>query len=172
MFLNAAADLLAGYLGIQKIFNGDVYNTIAPTEKLITLAIYISTVRTKALNKYFIIGIVMVILLSIWGYARQTVSGMFHHDVFIISGFVLAILSYAYMRDLMLNQARPFTPLFWFSFANMIYYTMMVASISAMPVALRISYDFAAQIHLGNDLAYILWSTFITFGIVWNQKKP
>jgi hypothetical protein len=172
MFLNAAADLLANYIGMKFIYNGDVYNTVAPAEKLITLGIYIATAHTRTLNKYFFVGMALVAGLSIWGYVKQTVPGFFHSDVFVISGFIMAILSYIYMRQIIFNQAQPFTPLFWFSFANMIYYTMMVASISAMPVALLISNEFAMQIHFGNDLAYIFWSTFITFGILWNQKKP
>lgn len=138
---------------------------------MITLGIYIGTTQAIAMRKYYTIGMACVILLAAWGFIKEGVADHLHYDAYIISGFVISILSYLYMRQFILHRSNPFTSLFWFSFANLLEYTLMVSSISASFAAVTIDQKFAQQIFIGNDIAYILWSCIITFGIIWNQKK-
>lgn len=171
LIFTCIADVIASIVGARGIPNGDIYNVSAPVSKLVTLGIYIATLQTKTMRKYFILGMLPIIALSAWGYIRPGNPGDFHYDVYIISGFVISILSYLYMRQFILHRSNPFTTLFWFSFANLIYYTLMVSSMSASYAVMPFSQDFAKKLLLGNDIAYSLWSCLITFGIIWNKKK-
>lgn len=171
IYLNILADLLAQYLATRGIYNGDVYNLICPLEKVIILAVYYQNTFKNRIRKYYIIGVIAIIFLSSLGYIFNKNSGSVHIEVYLISGFVIAILSYLQLRQMALENARASTPIFWFGMANLIYYTFMISSISASPLALTISEEFARQILLGNDIGYISWSIITTTGIAWKQTK-
>jgi len=171
IFLNILADLLANYLGLKKIFNGDVYNLLGPVEKIITLSVYLVNSKINRTKIYYLSGIIAMILLTTAGYISNSKPGHLHEQVYVISGFIFAILSYLQLRNILLEKAKDSIPIFWFSMANLVYYTLMISVISARPVALSISWDFNTQINIVNDIAYSLWSPIILIGIIWNRTK-
>lgn len=83
----------------------------------------------------------------------------------------MAAGSYLMLRD-EIFKPRAFNHLFiWFILANLVYYTLMVSSMSSIPFAGQISVDLAASLKIINDVAYIFWSLLIAFGIIWSSKQ-
>ncbi len=150
---------------------GDVYNLFCPTEKIIIMVIYYLNSKITSVKQFNILGIIAFILISIGGYYFETVSGYIHIEVLVISGIITVGLSYLHLRQIVLDKAFSSTPIFFFGMANLIYYTLMVSSMSAIPVAYNISKPFAIQISIGNDIAYVLWSLTTLIGIIWNRTK-
>jgi hypothetical protein len=71
-----------------------------------------------------------------------------------------------------ISRLKPWlSVIFWFSFANVIYYTLMTSTISSLPLAIEVSDSFARSIKAINDIGYILWSILISIGILWNRTR-
>ncbi len=171
IYLNISADILANYIEMKGMYNGDVYNIICPIEKIITIGVYYFNTKKGSIKDLYGLGVIAITSLSIGGYLVNPISGSFHTAVYLISGFIMAVLSYLHLRQLVLDKAKPSTPIFWFGMANLIYYTLMTSSVSAFPVAQTISDEFARQIGTGNQIAYVLWSLTTLIGIIWNRTK-
>lgn len=171
IFMSIAADLFANYIALKGKYNGDVYNIICPIEKITIVVCYHLNSYKSQFRLLYVTGIITFILLSICGYSLNDHPGYIHTEVYVISGFIVAVLSYLQLRNILLEKAKDSIPIFWFSMANLVYYTLMISVISARPVALSISWDFNTQINIVNDIAYSLWSPIILIGIIWNRTK-
>lgn len=170
LLMNASADITGNLASELDNGNGIVYNILAPLEKVITFAVYGLNTITRKGRMINLIGIALVLLLSLFGFGLYPAFD-FHFGIYIAAGLILAVASYFHLREMVNDRARFSGVVFAFSLANLIYYTLMVSALSAIPLALTISNDFAAQIYTGNDLAYSLWSLIILIGIAWTKIR-
>lgn len=157
-----------GTLGIQ---SGHVYNLLSPFEKILTVVVYMQSSNGRRFIPLSKVGMGAIVLLSILGYLLGGVENKFHMEVYILTGFIIAILSYAFLRHLTLRKREFSIVIFCFGLANLVYYTLMISSMSAIPAALLISNEFAYKVLLGNDIAFTLWSLIILTGILWKRIK-
>lgn len=171
IYLNIMADLISIYQGSQGVESGHVYNILSPIEKIITVVVYMHASSGRKFTLLNTIAMVGVVLLSILGYVLKGLENTFHMEVYILSGFFIAILSYVFLRRLTLMKREFSIVIFCFGLANLVYYTLMISSMSAIPAALLISNDFAYKVLLGNDIAFTLWSLIILTGILWKRIK-
>lgn len=167
LYLNLIADIVGPHL--EKDANGYLYNIITPIEKIITLILYAAVSTTRKHKIFNLTGIVVIIVLSILGYFVRFSAETFHFEVYVVSGFVISILSYLFLRKLALRKEQFSTVILLFGMANLVYYTVMVSAVSAMPIARKHSSVFASDLFTINDIAYSLWSLTILTGILWKR---
>jgi hypothetical protein len=170
LLLNGSADIIGRMVSRMYEQNGIVYNVITPLEKAITFGIYLLNTRSKRGKMLNAAGMALTLAISIAGFVILDPMP-FHSEVYIGSAFILAVGSYYHLREMATDKAMASGTLFAFALANLVYYTLMVSSVSALPLALEISNSFASQIFMGNDLAYSLWSIIIFIGIAWNKTR-
>ncbi len=171
VYLNIITDLIAIYLAdTLKQDNGIIYNIFCPTEKIITLLIYYLNAFQLSNKRLNILGVLFVCLFSLYGFIANPATH-FHTEVYILSGFIVSILSYLQLRQIIQEKAKQSTAIFFFAIANLVYYTLMVSSVSASPFAYELSEDFGKAVMIGNQVAYSLWSILILIGLLWNRTK-
>lgn len=169
--MNIAADLIARKMSLQLMNNGIVYNIFCPLEKIVTLMIYYLSSNRPRFKQLNLLGILLVIIISAIGFLGKLSPQEFHTEVYVISGFIISIFSYLHLRRIIRGKAKQSRVIFFFGIANLVYYTLMVSSVSALPVAMGISTDFAKTLFIGNAIAYVMWSILILIGIVWSRTK-
>jgi hypothetical protein len=171
IWINVVADLLGSIMAIKYSFNEMVFNISAPIEQVLTLFVYSKAGETRRLVNVHKISITLIILLSLSNYFIIQNPYGFHYYTFIFSGITVAVFSYTQLKFTIQQNVPWRSVLLWFSGANLIYYSLMVSSVSTMPLAYDISKDLAISIKTVNDVGYIIWSALISVGILWNKKK-
>lgn len=148
-----------------------VYNVFLPVERSIILLIYAANVHGRDQKRVYQIGAAAVWLTYAASTSVHRGITEFHYVSNIITGLVLAALSYIHLRSVSLNTAGQSLPLLYFGSANLIYFTLMISAMSALPLAQRIDNDFAGSIYDTNLVAYALRSILIIIGILWKKRK-
>lgn len=147
------------------------YNVLLPAERTITLLIYAFNEHGLRRKRIHYAGMAIVCLSYFWETVYSGNIADFHDVSNVVSGLVVAVLSYVHLRSVALNTAGQSIILFWFGLANLIYFTMMISAMSALPLALEIDNDFASDIYNINIAAYALWSIVLIVGILWKKQK-
>ncbi len=117
------------------------------------------------------VSMVLVLGLSIVGYFTHSGVTDFHAIPYVTSGFLLAVLSYFFLRERAIDSTVSPILVFAFGMANFIYYTLMISAMSALQLAQELSPDLADKIYTANDIAYALWSLTILIGMIWQRIK-
>lgn len=147
------------------------YNLLLPAERTVTLLIYAFNEHGSAKKRIHYAGMAIV-CLSYTGESIYAGTLTDFHDVSnVVTGLTVAALSYVHLRSVALNTAGQSVILFWFGLANLIYFTLMISAMSALPLALEIGNDFASNIVNINMAAYALWSVILIIGILWKKQK-
>ncbi len=171
ILLNIISDVIAAKLGSQRIKTGIIYNTLAPIERILTLYIYARcSIITKNKNLNFI-GIIFIIMASITSQFMAPNYIDFQAVPFVLSGLVVALLSYFHLRNMVLDKAKSSKLVLIFTIANLMYYTLMASAMSAFTTSLKISDEFANSVYAINLTAYSLWSIMLILGLLWSKNR-
>jgi hypothetical protein len=171
VWINISADIIASAFVIKGMTSEMIYNISAPIEQLVTLFIYNNGVNTLKLRNIHFGTMCLIFLLSLSNYFLMKNPYEFHSYTIIFSGLTVAIFSCLQLQ-FTISRLKPWlSVIFWFSFANVIYYTLMTSTISSLPLAIEVSDSFARSIKAINDIGYILWSILISIGILWNRTR-
>lgn len=169
--INLITEIIGAYLAISYTVNGFIYNVSAPITRILTLMLYAHNYNNTSGKVLTNTGIGVVILISIIGALHYPTFQEFHYGAYVISGLVIAALSYLHLRAIALDKAGQSLLIFVFSLANLVYFTLMASSMSAYGLANQISNDFGRTILFLNQLAYGLWSVILITGILWKKKQ-
>lgn len=169
--LNVVAEITAAYFAASQITNGFIFNTVAPVERILTLMLYAHNYKSKNGKLLSYLGMSLVILIAFAGVFHYPSFQEFHYGTYVISGLVIAVLSYLHLRAMALEKADQSLLIFVFSLANLVYFTLMISSMSAFRLANQISDEFGSEILLINQIAYALWSIILIIGIIWKTKR-
>jgi len=148
-----------------------IYNILLPAERVIILLIYAANELRRDQKQIHYLGIVLVLVITISGAAYYGSVVELHNISNVLSGLVLAALSYLQLRSIAQSTAGQSRVLFYFGLANLVYCTLMVSAMSAFPLAMQIDPNFASNIISINLLAYTLWSIILIIGILWKKKQ-
>lgn len=170
LLLNLIADVWAAFLWLDYQTTVHVYNLFNPIEQLITVATYGLYAKPKV-NKVYVASAVVILSFHLFDAFWLSPKDSFHFPAFIFSGILIAILSYFSLKQCLREKEEFRSLFFWFSLANLFYYTLMVSAMSALPLAQKISYEFAAIILQLNYICYACWALTLTFGMIWNRLK-
>jgi hypothetical protein len=163
-------DLTANYvLGVWGE-NAFVYNIMTVAEQALILIIYYLSRGNKTRRFSYLAGALLIVLLGFSNKLLPNPPGGFNIETFIFSGILVAIFSYLELRRSVLDLKID-SIIIWFASANMIYYTLMVSSMSAQPLAQRISMKLAENLKYINDVAYMIWAILIAIGLIWSRKS-
>lgn len=165
VWLNVIADFLSNYIGLRGDPSVDVYNVMNPIEHSLTLIIYRAFTKHKKTRSLHLTFAYLILILASVDFAWITKTGQFHYASFLFSGIVVAIFSFLFMRSWIIESGSFKTFIPWFGIANLLYYTLMVASLSALPKAMDISDQLAKAVLWVNYGAYMLWSIILTIGL-------
>jgi hypothetical protein len=171
ILLNVLADLVAEVLNSAGHTTHVVYNLMMPVERVLTLLIYAIQAETIWAKRSYYVAIGLVATAAIASAAYYGGIQELHYFSNVISGIVVAVFSYTYLRAMVLGQTYHSRVLFYFGMANLIYYTLMVSAMSALPLAMRISYPFAGAILNINLVGYTFWSITLILGISWKKQR-
>lgn len=171
ILLNVIADLMADYVSLTYGESGHVYNVLAPVERLLSLQIYVLATKNKKLRMLFRFTMILIFGISLSGYIIHNGDTDFHALPYVASGFLMAVASYIFLREWAIVSKKSTVLVFVFGMANFIYYTLMISSMSALPLANKLSAELADKIYVVNDIAYTLWSLTILFGMIWQRIK-
>ena len=116
-------------------------------------------------------GIIPIWCISFYGIYYYPTLSEFHDVSNVFTGLVLAALSYLHLRSISLNTAGQSLLIFYFGLANLIYLTLMISAMSALPLALKVDNTFATKIYSINLVGYALWSIILIIGILWKKQK-
>jgi hypothetical protein len=168
--MNVLADGTSLLLSIHMDQTHFIYNILLPIERILTLSIYARHSTRSLEKKLHWIAMGLVIVLYGFGYWYYKFNDL-HYASAITTGLILALLSYIHLKAFALDKTKGSVLIAFFALANLVYFTLMVSSISALQVALDISMDFAKTIGMGNLLAYSLWSVILIIGILWKRQE-
>ncbi len=170
MWLNITMDLTANYVVGAWGENAFIYNIMTVAEQALILIIYYLSRRNHARRFSYLAGAVLIVLLGTSNKFMPNPPGEFNIETFVFSGILIAVFSYLELRRSVLNLKID-SIIIWFASANMIYYTLMVSSMSAQPLAQRISMKLAENIKYINDVGYMIWAILIAIGLIWSGKS-
>ncbi len=148
-----------------------IYNVLLPLERSLTLLIYSFNEQGKLRVRMHQFGIVCVLLSFGAGMVYHPHLTEFNSLGNVLSGLVLAALSYIHLRSISLNTAGQSPTLFYFGLANLIYFTLMISAMSALPLAQKIDQVFASKIYAINLVSYALWALILIIGILWKKQR-
>lgn len=171
LLMNVSADVTADIMDNIYTKTGIVYNILTPMEKVLTMGIYVlNTKTTRSRWIYAVIAVITLIISTIGFLAYKSVMDL-HVITIIASSIFVAAASYYQLRELAMDRASFSAVMVGFSLANLIYYTVMISSISSLPLAIEISNDFAKIIGTVNLIGYAMWSLIIFTGIIWKKNS-
>lgn len=171
LFLNIFTDTTSYFLIHMEKGTHLFYNLLIPVERILTLIIYAVNEHGISRKRIHYSGTVLIGISAISAvFYYQNITG--HHSMTnILTGFIGALLSYVHLRSIMLNTAGQSTTTFYFALANLVYFTLMISAMSALPLALQIGNDFASDIYDINLIGYALWSIILIIGVLGKSKK-
>ncbi|KAB2816486.1 hypothetical protein [Phaeocystidibacter marisrubri] len=170
IWINIGVDLAGNTLSKFDIESQQIYNVTTVLEQVLTLWVYWIYSRYSAMKKVLIALVFTLPILALAQSAFRSFQPVFNMETFVLSGIIVAVCSYFVLRNEVLNQQQH-NKLIFFAMANLLYYTLMVSSMSALPLAYSISKDFGVKIKYLNDGAYALWSITLLIGLLWHPKK-
>lgn len=169
LVLNFTGDFVGVILLSKGFPNAGLYNTSTVIEQVITLWIYLKYSDSGyVVVKRVLIGLVIAMALSNTLFTGWNEG--FHWETFILSGIIVAVVSYLEFRAIVLT-GNIRNVILWFALANLIYYTLMVPSMSSVPKAYKISEVLSYNLKLVNDAAYIAWSIILSIALLWFPKS-
>lgn len=169
--LNIITDISSFFLALTNTRTHIFYNILIPIERILTLIIYLRNVNNEPGKKLYYIAVAAVFGIYIISYFNNGNLTELHNVSNITTGLILASLSYIQLRSILMGGAGDSSVLIYFGLANLIYYTLMISAMSALPLALQISQDFASDIYDINIVGYTLWSIILIIGILWKKQK-
>lgn len=168
---NFIVDLTGHIFSHFNISNHFLYNVLIPVERSLSLFIYARNEKAKEKLITYEVGIAVILAITIIGFAMHGGSSDLHFISNILSGLLLALFSYLHLRSIALDSAKQSLITFFFTLANLVYFTLMVSAMSAFPLALQIGNEFGRDIYNINLFAYALWSIILITGILWKKPK-
>ena len=171
LILNIATDTASYFLIHMERPTHAVYNVLLPFERGLILLIYAANSHGREQKLVYYIGAAAVLLTYAGSTAFNGGISELHYVSTIVTGLILAALSYVYLRSVSLNTAGQSTTMLYFGLANLIYFTLMISALSALPLAQRIDNTFASTIFNANLMGYTLWSILLIIGIPWKRRK-
>ncbi len=170
--MNIIADTSAHFMIRMDIRTNSVYNLLLPLERMATLYIYSRNDHRKPVRIIHILGLVSVFCIYLVGYFNNgELSSELHKYSNLWTGLIVASLSYLQIRSLAIGEAGDSKVLVFFSIANFLYYTIMISSLSALPLAMQIDMDFASKLYSINLFGYLLWSLILIYAAPWKTHK-
>lgn len=170
IWINISADVLSNYLVQKGVYTNGLYKVSTLLEQGFTLFIYMMFCETRTAKWVHAGLLTLIVSLFIVGLYAVPFNEVFTFETFITGGLIIAATSYFAIRRWVVH-AKPMHSFLWFAFANMFYYTLMVSSASAQPIAWQVSKEFAARIKYINDAGYIAWSLILLTGLIWSIRK-
>jgi len=148
-----------------------LYNLLIPVERSVILFIYAANEYEQERKRIYYFG-----AAAVWfSFAVSTLTlgslSELHYVSNIVTGLVLAALSYVHLRSVSLNTAGQSVVMLYFGLANMIYFTLMISAMSALPLAQQIDLGFAVGILSLNTVAYGIRIILLIIGILWKRPK-
>jgi hypothetical protein len=169
--LNALTDLGTNYASAKGMdIDNALYYVLVPLEWVLTLLVYANNSRFKSTRFKNYVGVFVVIGIFIFALFYYPNVTEFPRGAYVWGGLVIALLSYIQLRSMALDEAGQSKILLVFTLANLIYFTLMISSQSAIDLAYELERDFGSNIYLINDISYALWSVILIFGILWTIK--
>ena len=139
-----AAELTGAYLSMSQTNNGFIFNIMAPIERILTLMLYAKNYKNKSGKQLAYTGILLVIAIAVYGIFHFPTFQEFHYGTYVVSGLVIAVASYLHLRAIALDKAGQSFIIFVFSLANLVYFTLMISSLSAYGLANQIDNNFGS----------------------------
>lgn len=168
--LNIVADVSSYLLLASGKGTNMLYNYLIPIERVLTLVVYICNEYRKRNKRLHLLGIFIIIGISVLDAFTKYDNFDFHHLSNVFTGILLAALSYIHLRSVSLNKAGQSVLIFYFGLANLIYLTLMVCAMSALPLALQISLEMANNVYSINLFGYGAWAVIIILGMLWKKQ--
>lgn len=170
VFINIIVDLLGTYMAFYSIDNLWCYNissTIENTFILILFSLNTNPLKSKMIKSVLILMLVFSIVNMFYIQKYNNLNTY----TFIPASLFIVYLSYSSLLSLINTEAMYSNLLFWFSLACFIYYSLMITVLSALPLALEVSYSLALALKQVNNIGYMLWSVLLLSGFLWTRKK-
>ena len=170
IWLNLICDIVCFILGKKEIETGFVYNILLPAERIISLYIYAIAINQNNLKKTFHLGIVAIVIIRLVAIGFESSLLKFQFVANTVEGLLTAILSYLFIRVMIVKKDDISAVLLGFGVANFLYLTLMASAMSALKLAYLIDKDYSLEFYAVNTLAYIIWSLTLVTAILWKKK--
>ena len=168
-------DRIAEYLSIRHIHNMWLYNgTIIIETGIIFLIIY-KYYLNKLKHKKTIIGMFYTYLsCSIFYYLSHLSNEDLNIYGYLPAALVIAFISYFFLLHITENMNEAITKniFFWFSMANMIYYTGSISIVGTMPWFAHHHPELHSHLYFINNILYAIWYLLILIGFISCKKTP
>lgn len=169
--MNIITDISSYYLIHNERHTHIFYNILIPIERILTLIIYLRNTANEPKKMLYYLGMAIVSCIYIISYFTSENLMELFYVANIATGLILACLSYIQLRAILTGRANDSRVLIYFGLANLIYFTLMISAMSALPLALKIGNDFAGSLYNINIIGYTLWSILLIIGILWKKQK-
>jgi len=171
LWSNVLADRIAS-INLNSDYNlsGIIYNQLAPFQRAVTLLIYYAYLKSVKIKKLNLIGLVAVLCIHAAGWAIYGDVSVFHRDIFIYSGLIVAVLSYLTLQEIILNQNEISTVIIAFCMGSFAYLTLMASAHSAVELIYEQDKSMGELVYLGNDIGYAIWSLSLITAILWRIR--
>lgn len=146
-----------------------IYNIAMPIIQASSILIYANMVAGKQRKFFQGTSIIYLIAASCNFFGLQGANQL---NTFTIlpMGILLVLASYFLLRkDLLTTNIRT-NPTIGFMAGNLIYYTLSITALAAIPLLIKLDMKQALNFKYINDASYSLWSICIATGIVWKKR--
>ncbi len=169
--MNIIADITSAIILNAGYTSTGVYSILFPTEIILWLAYYNYHSKSKNEKKAYLLSSFFVLLFSSINYLFIQKNIEFNSYTLIPLSLFMFIISYMKLRNAIQEDSFYFNSLLtWALIANILYYGIVIESITAMMVSYKSNIGDARNFLKVNYAGYAVWSMLLCIGCIIKKK--